>query len=376
MTVVIPTRSASHADDRCLRRPGHLRRPPIARARPRRGRDALGGRAGSPVVPRQHRGLHPRSAGRRHLERLRRLEPCSCPGPDLECGARPRQAARRRARAHRHRGRGRRRPDARRPDLGAAHRAALGEQLGRAPPRAEDLRRGTSWRVRLHGHGSTAQPASKSDRISTSRQMWTNQAATSTAGARLRSSSSIATAPADRAPRRSSGPSLRGSGRTTRVPSQHLAERRRLSRGGRGGRSVGRVLVEREAAEEREDRGRAGRVVVSVGIGRPSAGSAPGAGSGAGPAAIERHSALCTPGRYGLVRRLASTPAMPWAVTAAWSARPSPAIAGTTTTSSPGRSTRRRVCAALLERRGSAASARRGGGCRTRGRRPAGPACR
>ena len=64
---------------------------------------------------------------------------------------------------------------------------------------------------------------------------------------------------------------------------------------------------------------------------------------GIGPATIERQSALWTPGRYGLVRRRARTPAIPCAVTAAWSARPSPAIAGTTTTSSPGRRMRRRA---------------------------------
>ena len=56
---------------------------------------------------------------------------------------------------------------------------------------------------------------------------------------------------------------------------------------------------------------------------------------------MNRHSRLRTPGRYGLERCRASTPATPWATTASHSARPSVAMAGTATTSSPGRRTRR-----------------------------------
>ena len=72
---------------------------------------------------------------------------------------------------------------------------------------------------------------------------------------------------------------------------------------------------------------------------------------GLGVAAIDRHSRLRTPGRYGDVRRRASTPAIPWAETASWSARPSPAMAGTTTTSSPGRRISLQRRPPLLERR-------------------------
>ena len=141
--------------------------------------------------------------------------------------------------------------------------------------------------------------------------------------------------------------------------------------------AAARGQADRPAARRRSSALSPRRAAAAGGSGRRPARTRPTAlldGSGSGdaarrarsPAGDERRrrtatAGSVTPGRYGLVRWRAMTPAIPCAAAASWSARPSPAIAGTATTSSPGR----RTCRSVSRRRLSGAdSSERPSRCR------------